>query len=308
MAREYAQVWAASNAGDSTSVVLAYLRKQAHFELGDPDGINGSDVPDADAMESSLGIFEWSATPGVDVRDRDGWAQANPSLGHTGLNERALVAALAAPESKFRTENLCQWVDTMREGVFPPGVWEANQVDDSFRVSGSPVVAVDTRTGMRQSYAVVVAGMSDGFDLVDVARYELGMDAQWADDYIVSEVAGICSRLNVDRVVVDKFGENAHLIPKFEEVGLTVTRLDTADMRGGAVGFTDALINGRVKHKGQEPLSVAVLGAEKRSSGEGFLWSQARSSTDITPLRATTAAWWVYANGAQVSDPLDSMF
>lgn len=294
MAREYAQVWAASNAGDSTSVVLAYLRKQAHFELGDPDGINGSDVPDADVMESSLGIFEWSATPGVDVRDRDGWAQANPSLGHTGLNERALVAALAAPESKFRTENLCQWVDTMREGVFPPGVWGANQVDDSFRVTGSPVVAVDTRTGMRQSYAVVVAGKSDGFDLVDVARYELGMDAQWADDYIVSEVSGICSRLNVDRVVVDKYGENAHLIPKFEDAGLSVTRLDTADMRGGAVGFTDALINGRVKHKGQEPLSVAVLGAEKRSSGEGFLWSQARSSTDITPLRAATAAWWVF--------------
>jgi hypothetical protein len=64
------------------------------------------------------------------------------------------------------------------------------------------------------------------------------------------------------------------------------------------MGFTDALINGRVKHKGQEPLNVAVLGAEKRTSNvEGFIWSQARSSTDITPLRAATAAWWVYRSG-----------
>lgn len=308
MARARAQVWAASNAGDRQSVVLHHLRLLAHLSLGDPDGINGADVG-ADAVDESLGIFEWSAAPGRDVLDREGWVEANPSLGWSALSERAISAAASTdPEKVFRTEVLCQWVDALREGVFPPGVWEANQVDDSFRVTGSPVVAVDTRTGMRQSYAVVVAGKSDGFDLVDVARYELGMDAQWADDYIVSEVAGICSRLNVDRVVVDKYGENAHLIPKFEDAGLTVTRLDTADMRGGAVGFTDALINGRVKHKGQEPLSVAVLGAEKRSSGEGFLWSQARSSTDITPLRAATAAWWVYANGAQVGDPLDSMF
>ncbi len=310
MAREYAQVWAASNAGDSTSVVLAYLRRQAHFELGDPDGLNGSDVPDADSMESSLGIFEWSATPGVDVRDRDGWAQANPSLGHTGLNERALVAALAAPESKFRTENLCQWVDTMREGVFPQGVWESNLTDESVTVTVRPVVAVDVRTGMRQSVAIVVAGgTAEGFDLVDVARYELGVDVKWSEDHIVSETCGVLERLGLSEVVVDKFGENAHLIPLFEERGISVRRLDTADMRGGAVGFTDALINGRVKHKGQEPLNVAVLGAEKRSSGEGFLWSQARSSTDITPLRAATAAWWVYVNGSQVDyDPLDSVF
>lgn len=308
MARARAQVWAASNAGDRQSVVLHHLRLLAHLSLGDPDGINGSDVG-ADAVDESLGIFEWSAAPGRDVLDRDGWVEANPSLGWSALSERAISAAAATdPERVFRTEVLCQWVDNLREGVFPPGVWDANLVGDDYVVSGFPVVAVDTRTGMRQSYAVVIAGKSDGFDLVDVARYELGMDAQWADDYIVSEVAGICSRLGVDRVVVDKFGENAHLIPKFEEVGLTVTRLDTTDMRGGAVGFTDALINGRVKHKGQEPLNVAVLGAEKRASGEGFLWSQARSSTDITPLRAATAAWWVYANGAQVGDPLDSMF
>jgi hypothetical protein len=135
------------------------------------------------------------------------------------------------------------------------------------------------------------------------------MNEHWAQDHIANEVSGVCSRLGVTSVVVDKYGENAHLIPLLEDAGLTVTRLDTTDMRSGAVGFTDALINGRVKHKGQEPLNVAVLGAEKRSSGEGFLWSQARSSTDITPLRAATAAWWVYVNGSQVDyDPLDSVF
>jgi phage terminase large subunit-like protein len=309
MARARAQVWAASNAGDRQSVVLRHLRLLAHLALGDPDGVNGSDVG-ADGVDESLGIFEWSAAPDRDVQDREGWAEANPSLGWSALSERAISAAASTdPEKVFRTEVLCQWVDALREGVFPPGVWESNAVEDSFVVNRAPVVAIDTRTGLRQSMAIVVAGGSDCGDLVDVARYELGMNEQWAQDHIVNEVSGVCSRLGVTSVVVDKYGENAHLIPLLEDAGLTVTRLDTTDMRSGAVGFTDALINGRVKHKGQEPLNVAVLGAEKRSSGEGFLWSQARSSTDITPLRAATAAWWVYVNGSQVDyDPLDSVF
>src|SRR5690606_13558320 len=107
MARPAAQIWALSNAGDATSVVLRYLRKRAHEVLGDPDGINAKDDPssllptdeeledladlaDADGPdltaadfededdEDTLGLFEWSAPPGCDVMDRNGWAMANP--------------------------------------------------------------------------------------------------------------------------------------------------------------------------------------------------------------------------------------
>jgi len=303
MARARAQVWAASNAGDRQSVVLRHLRLLAHLALGDPDGVNGSDAG-ADTVDESLGIFEWSAAPDREVTDRAGWVEANPSLGWSALSERAIAAAASTdPEKVFRTEVLCQWVDALREGVFPPGVWEANVVDDSFVVAGSPVVAVDTRTGLRQSMAIVVAGNSECGDLVDVARYELGMHEQWAQDHVVNEVFSVCSRLGVTSVVVDEYGDNANLPAALEEAGLSVIRLKTADMRGGAMGFTDALINGRVKHKGQEPLNVAVLGAEKRTSAvEGFIWSQARSSTDITPLRAATAAWWVYRSGIGEAD------
>jgi len=309
MARARAQVWGASNAGDRSSVVLSHLRLLGHLAVGDPDGLNGSDRA-ADVVDDSLGLFEYSAAAGRDVWDREGWVEGNPSVGHSALNERAIASAAGTdPEKEFRTEVLCQWVDKLREGVFPAGVWESNLVADDHVVSSRPIVAVDARTGMRQSFAVVVAGGSDGFDLVDVARYEMGAEVQWAAEHIVSETVGVLQRLGLTEVVVDKYGDNANLIPLFAEAGITVRQLDTLDMRRGAMGFTDALINGRVKHKGQESLNVAVLGAEKRASGEGFLWSQARSSTDITTLRAATAAWWVYANGSQADyDVLDSFY
>ena len=249
MAREFAQVWAASNAGDSTSVVLAYLRAQAHLALGDPDGINGGAEPTEDAPETSLGIFEWSATPGISIWDRDGWLQANPSYGHTALGERAMIAAAAAPENDFRTENLCQWVLSMREGAFPAGVWETNRVSADVRIEGKPVVAVDVRAGMQQSVSIVVAGGTDqGFDLVHVARYELGVGEQWAQDFVVKEVAAILEQHDLNSVVVDKFGANAHLIPLFEAAGIDVIALDTTDMRNAAVGISDGVINGRIKH------------------------------------------------------------
>jgi phage terminase large subunit-like protein len=163
MARELAQIWAASNAGDRTSVVLKHLRMLAHLALGDPDGLNGSDVAMADeSLDDSLAVFEWSAVPGCDILDAEGWRQANPSLGHT-ITVRAIAsAAQTDPEGVFRTEVLCQWVDDLREGVFPPGVWEANRADDSAVVVSRPVVAVDVRTGLRQSVAIVVAGDAGG--------------------------------------------------------------------------------------------------------------------------------------------------
>jgi hypothetical protein len=114
MARANALVCAFSNAGDATSIVLRHLRKMGHAALGDPDGINAEDDPSSDPPDDvdefalddddSLGIFEWSAAPGCAIGDRDGWAQANPSLGHpNGITERAInSAARTDPEWVFR--------------------------------------------------------------------------------------------------------------------------------------------------------------------------------------------------------------
>jgi hypothetical protein len=312
MARLMGQIWAASNAGDLSSVVLKHLRLLAHLALGDPDRICGEgvrldDVPD-ESDDDSLGIFEWSAPPGCDIRDRDGWAQANPSLGYT-ITERAIASAVTTdPEARFRTEVLCQWVDSMQEGAFPPGVWQSN-VSTEATITGTPTIAVDFRTGLQQSLAIVAAGtMADGNDLIDSIAYELGGDEGWARDFAVSTTSAILKARGLASVVMDKVGDNQVLVPMFEDAGIAVIQLNMSDFRNACAGITDALINGRLKHKSQEPLNIAVLGAGKRTSGEQFLWSAARSTTDITPLRAATAAWWVHSSGPADYDVLDSFF
>ncbi|MFE4469544.1 hypothetical protein ACFRFH_12085 [Leifsonia sp. NPDC056824] len=310
--RSQAQIWAASNAGDEQSVVLDDLRKKAHLPIGDPDGINGDDarlneLDGADDEAMSIGIFEWSAEPGCDIWDRDGWAQANPSMGWIPSMERSIAAdAGTDPDPVFRTEVLCQWVDSMQEGAFPPGVWEANRVSESIRITGRPVVALDVRTGVRQSFAIAAVGAGRKTDVLELVQYESGIGQKWAAEHIVDATVKILKKHNLDELVIDKYGENAHLVQKFEDADITVVALDLMDMRNGCTAITDALVNGTLKHHGDDPLTIAVLGAGKRKSNEQFVWSQSQSSTDISPLRAATAAFQVHVGEPGDYDLMDS--
>ncbi len=311
MARKLSQIWAASNAGDRSSVVLSHLRVLAHIALGDPDGLSkeSSRVDDLvdDIDDTSLGIFEWSAAPCMDVRDRAGWAQANPSLGFS-ITERSIGSALTTdPERVFRTEVLCQWVDTMVEGAFPHGVFETNLEPDA-TITGPPSIAIDFRSGLSQAFAIVAAGSSSGFDLLDVIQYELGSNAQWAQDFAVTRTLEVLQTKGLSSVAMDRVGDNQLLVPAFEDAGITVVQLSLTEFRNACATITDGFINGRLKHKGQEPLTVAVLGAGKRFSGEQFLWSASKSSTDVTPLRAATVAYAAHLSNALADYDLDKSF
>ena len=138
MARPTAILFGLSNAGDVTSVVLRHLRMQAHSQLGDPDGIassrsnlGGEDVDD------SIGLFEWSASPDCEIDDIEEWSQANPSLGYGFLTERALRTAMSTdPESIFRTECLCQWVESRLPEPFPEGAWAGGTDGKTINIEG----------------------------------------------------------------------------------------------------------------------------------------------------------------------------
>lgn len=132
MARDRAQVYGVSNAGDAASVVLRHLRKMAIAAInGEPmDGMEEVDDEDAAEFlrEGTIGLFEWSAAEGRGRWDKDGWYEANPALGHT-IKESAIASAAGSdPEPIFRTEVLCQQLDTSSGGPFPEGSWAGTKV------------------------------------------------------------------------------------------------------------------------------------------------------------------------------------
>ena len=184
MARPSAILFGFSNAGDVTSVVLKHLRLQAHAQLGDPDGVASTRASlGGEDIDDSLGLFEWSAVPGCKINDKESWAQANPSLGYGFLTERSLQSAMQTdPENIFRTECLCQWVDTLLPQPFPDGAWNAGTDPASRIAPESPIWYGIDMSQDRRLTTISACGMrSDGNYHIEVVARRIGCD--WAIDW-----------------------------------------------------------------------------------------------------------------------------
>jgi hypothetical protein len=306
LARAEAQVWALSNAGDSSSVVLRFLRRAAHKAVGDPDGLwEKDDLLVADEVtddigdsladledDDSLGLFEWSAHPDRSVHDRDGWDEANPSLGHT-ITERAISSAIRTdPEPVARTEVLCQWVDGSMETVIPDERWRdgAPKQDEPVAELVSAIIpSVDVAPG-QSSGAIAVAGLrADGFEQVEIIAHEPGMS------WIIPRLLDVVAKHHLPMRVAMMRGPGGALVPDLVKAGFEVEYLGGDKASSACGGFFSAVMEGRLKHLDDASLNAAVGGAARRMSGDAWTWTRKDSTSDISPLVAATAARHVMA-------------
>lgn len=324
MARPAAMIWALSNAGDATSIVLRYLRKMAHAALGDPDGINAEDDPttllpdaaDVEAMvdlgaddlepedfdedESTLGIFEWSALPGCPVDDVEGILAANPSTGHCISLRTLLGDAKADPEWVFRTECLCQWSDGTLEGPFPPGAWDAGRWDRDEKnppqIVGDVVACVDTSADRIKTYVAFAGRQESGRVQVEVVAERAGQD--WVEGWL-RERADV-----IDAVTGQTRG--APVSALMGELGaaldgeIDVVDWAAGDLPGGTGKFYDLVRNDELTHNPWPSLDLAAATAvPKLTEGGAFMWDRKKSPTDIAPLQAATGAVWLLTRPAE---------
>jgi hypothetical protein len=84
----------------------------------------------------------------------------------------------------------------------------------------------------------------------------------------------------------------ASIVAELGRVGVTVDPVGASDHARACGTFVDLLAAGRIAHRSQAVLDVAVLGAARRPLGDAWLWSRARSNVDISPLVAVTLAAW----------------
>lgn len=296
--KERAQIWGVSNAGDASSIVLRYLRKMAHDAIGDPDGLTedveapeelDDDLEDADG----IAVFEWSAEPGCAITDREGWAQANPSLGHM-ISERVIAGdAKTDPEWVFRTEVLCQWSDASIEGPFPPGSWEAGVDPESKIPDGGRFVFGVDYSWDRSTAHIAVAGLrADGLVHVEVVASRAGTD--WVTGWLAERserdgLAGVTWQA--------KGAPVSSLTPDGDEFE-GIPFLPWKDLGGACGAFYDQIRVVRehpdqgIRHRPQPVLDVAAATAATRPLTDAWVWDRKHSQTDIAPLVACTAAVW----------------
>jgi hypothetical protein len=296
MARARSLIILLSNAGDVTSVVLRYFRMAAHALLGNPDGIVDAeemarlvgiadeDLEDEDLDADDLGLFEYSAAPGAAIRDRAGWAQANPSMNYpNGVPERKIRAATKEPEWVFRTEVLCQWPEGALEGPFPPTTWDAGW-DESSRIAGDPVLCVETNLDRSMTYIAAAGVRDDGRLHAEMIAKRAGTD--WVVDWFTD--AEKLDRMKY-RIRMRPKSPGSTLINDLRLEGIVVEEW-LGDMAPETGTLFDLVKDGRLMHLPDSSLDRAAATAIPRVTTSGFVWDQRRSPTDCTPLIAVTGA------------------
>ena len=169
-----------SNAGDPDSVVLRQLRETAISAI---DGTKARDFG-GDVDDSALGLFEWSSPDGADTDDMEALAQANPALGYGYLTEKALLSNRQTfPENKFRSECMCQQVETILPQPFPDGTWDAG-IDVMSKIAPESDVyfGIDVSQDRKWTSIGVCGLREDGNYHIEVVARRIG--TEWAIDWV----------------------------------------------------------------------------------------------------------------------------
>ena len=301
-----------SNAGDPDSVVLRQLRETAIAD------INGSEAGDygGDVDATTLGLFEWSAEDGAATDDIEQLAQANPAMGYGYLTERALLSNRKTfPESKFRSECMCQQVETIMPAPFPDGAWAAGLDTQSCIAPESELYFGIDLSADRKWASIGVCGMrEDGHYHIEVVARRVG--TAWVEDWFRARAYKGSMNLAFQ-------SRGAPVTGLAEQIctikGINRIPIEGGDLTAGWGRFYDAVTgNGsiRVYHLQQPILDLPAKTMQLRNIGGGMeLPDRSKSPDDIAPLFACFAAFAAatkiqkeekkiyasaYAQGAQV--------
>jgi hypothetical protein len=273
-----------SNAGDDQSVVLNDLREKAQ---------TGAD--------ETLGLFEWSAEPGCALDDPKAWAQANPSLGHGRLSERAIRSSmLTDPPAVFRTEVLCQRVEQLRGAVdklaWQGGADPAGNLDD---LRDRLFACVELAEGAYGEHATLcVAAINDAgkavVEVVEAWTSYAAMEAELADW--------------LERI--DPAGKFYFATGPAAARAALLRSLDFEPIKGAQVveacmGLAADVRAGQVIHRDDPLLTAHVVGAERLISGDG--WRFTRGGNVDAAYAAAGAVWAARNHADRAYDVRDSI-
>lgn len=316
MAKARGQVWGISNAGDASSIVLSYLRKMALRSMPEADAraalkaTGAAEVADEerDDVVGGIGLFEWSAKEGRSKWDRDGWAESNPSMGYSELDERAIAAACATdPDWIFSTEVLCQFVNMVGKGPFPVGSWAATKVDRVKRDTSRPATySIDLSHNRTMAYIAIAFWDTKGRARVEIAAQRAGTD--WVIPWLLSKKR----KVRPDYVTLQTRGAPVSSMKKaFEKSSIDLTEWGGSDLAGWCGQFYDGIRKAApgddseetpalvLTHGEQPALDVAANSAViKAGGGDAWFIDRTNSPEDAAPLMAAIGAY-----GLLLTDP-----
>lgn len=277
------QIWTCSNAGDRRSIVLKDLRGvilkaidawREYVEAG-----LWSVEQWANKHDSGSALFEWSAEPGLPITNAEGILQANPSIGwsHMSLESLQADALGGEPEADFRTEVLCQWVESLVTPHIDPVWWDACE-DANAAPGGRLVASIDSSMDGKRTYIGIVGETPNGTPVGELIARRSG--TFWAIDYMKR----LRDNYGVKEVAIQARGCTAsEFIAPLVKEGFTVHEIGGTHLGAAARRLKDKIESGAVKHRGQNVLTISANGSQAKKLGEQMVWDRVGSIVDAMP-------------------------
>jgi phage terminase large subunit-like protein len=238
----------------------------------------------------NTGWAEWSVDTQSDVRDKELWYQANPSLG-LRVSERNIQAEVGDDDIDFNIQRLGLWIQYNQKSAISENEWEELNVDTLPKLHGK-----------------IFAGIKYGYDGTNIA---LSIAVKTEDDKTFVETIDCQSvrsghawiihflrNADVQEVVIDGASGQNILADAMKQAGLKKPILPTVrEIIVANSMFEQALFQQTIAHKSQPSLFQVVTNCEKRNIGTngGFGYRSQIEENDIALMESMILAHWACA-------------
>jgi hypothetical protein len=267
--RENAQLYVVSTAGTEQRSPFWWEKVQA-----------GRQAVEAGITEG-IAYLEWSAPPDADPADAETWRAANPAMGKTITEATVRGDFLGMPRHEFQRSFLNVWTTAMGDALVDPDAWEGLAEPDAPKPA-TVILAADVAP--RSASASIAGAGIVGANIV-VSVLEHGPGCSW----VAPRLEELRKELGGAEIIVDAKACSA-ILPELDH--LEPTLADRGAMADGCAMFLDLTQRGKIRHRGEKELTIAVDAAQTRPLGDQFAFSRKRSAGDISPLVAVTLACW----------------
>ena len=263
--RPNAQIYVTSNAGDLNSHVLNDLRTRALTN-----------------ESNALAWLEWSADPHRKIDDRAGWAQANPALGTLTTWETLENFYATLPPEKFRTEHLCQQVDSI-DSPWDLQAWDSGFEPTLLMEDNLPTfAAVDFNFARDEAYLTIVQQVDDNYRVFVegwVAQERRALDER----QIASEIATLARQWKIKGIAYDDKA-SGHVAQHLSRGGFKMHKVNWASSEFAMnCDQTRTLMFGqRLLHQNNQILREHLAASARVHAGDGG-WRVSRRGSGSIP-------------------------
>jgi phage terminase large subunit-like protein len=240
-----------SNAGDQHSIILNRLRERG--------------LAAAAGADDRIGWFEWSAEPGCDIRDRNAWAQSNPSLGHT-ISLENLETAMSDDESIVRTELLCQWVSVVNPAINPSN-WAAS-ADKNLKLDKEAETWMAIDLSPDRKAGALIAAQQNGEKIHVALLHTWTNETNLDSKQVANDVATYVRKYQTQTVAYSR-QTSAAVAALLSPAGIPTTPIDGALYGQACDEMLSAVTSQRLIHPDQLEFNKQVLSAVKLPFKDG---------------------------------------